>query len=41
MFRQRIAEFETSLSQIEERPLAIIGHGNAFHAMIGRMPEFL
>ena len=37
IFRQRITEFETSLSQIEERPLAIVGHGNAFYAMIGRM----
>ena len=37
VFRQRIAEFETSLSQIEARPLAIVGHGNAFNAMIGRM----
>lgn len=39
IFRQRIAEFEIGLSQIEERPLAIVGHGNAFHAMIGRMLE--
>ena len=37
IFRQRIAEFETSLCQIEARPLAIVGHGNAFHAMIGRL----
>ncbi|MCP4432256.1 MAG: histidine phosphatase family protein, partial [Gammaproteobacteria bacterium] len=37
VFQRRIAEFETGLSQIEERPLAIVGHGNAFNAMIGRM----
>jgi broad specificity phosphatase PhoE len=37
IFLRRIGEFETSLAQIEERPLAIVGHGNAFHAMIGRM----
>ena len=37
VFQQRIAEFETSLSQIEARPLAIVGHGNTFNAMIGRM----
>lgn len=37
LFHQRIAEFEVSLSQVEERPLAIVGHGNAFNAMIGRM----
>ena len=39
IFHQRIAKFETSLNLIEERPLAIVGHGNAFHAMIGRMLE--
>lgn len=37
VFQRRIAEFETALSQIEDRPLAIVGHGNAFNAMIGRM----
>ena len=37
VFRQRIAEFENSLAHIKERPLAIVGHGNAFQAMIGRM----
>lgn len=37
MFQQRIAEFETSLSHIQTRPLAIVGHGNTFHEMIGRM----
>ncbi len=36
-FRQRISEFETGLTEIEQRPLAIVGHGNAFQAMIGRM----
>ena len=37
IFLRRIAEFETSLTEIDERPLAIVGHGNAFQAMIGRM----
>ncbi|MCP3687744.1 MAG: histidine phosphatase family protein [Gammaproteobacteria bacterium] len=37
VFRQRISEFETGLTEIEQRPLAIVGHGNAFQAMIGRM----
>ena len=37
VFLQRIAEFELDLTRIEERPLAIVGHGNAFYAMIGRM----
>lgn len=37
VFQLRIAEFETSLSQIEERPVAIVGHGNAFLEMTGRM----
>ena len=37
VFLQRIAEFEVDLARIEERPLAIVGHGNAFNAMIGRM----
>jgi broad specificity phosphatase PhoE len=39
VFLQRIAEFERSLVQIENRPLAIVGHGNAFKAMTGRMLE--
>jgi broad specificity phosphatase PhoE len=37
VFLQRIAEFDSSLAQIKARPLAVVGHGNAFHAMIGRM----
>ncbi len=37
VFLQRITEFEIDLVRIEERPLAIVGHGNAFYAMIGRM----
>ncbi len=37
VFLQRIAEFERSLAQIDERPLAIVGHGNAFKALTGRM----
>ena len=37
VFLQRIAAFERSLIQIKDRPLAVVGHGNAFHALIGRM----
>jgi len=37
VFLQRIAEFDSSLAQIKDRPLAVVGHGNAFNAMIGRM----
>ena len=37
VFLQRIAAFERSLAQIKDRPLAVVGHGNAFNAMIGRM----
>jgi broad specificity phosphatase PhoE len=36
-FLQRIASFERSLADIETRPLAIVGHGNAFKAMTGLM----
>lgn len=37
IFLHRIDEFKNSLALIKERPLAIVGHGNAFQAMIGRM----
>jgi len=36
VFLQRMAAFERSLAQIRDRPLAVIGHGNAFNALIGR-----
>ncbi len=36
VFLLRMAAFERSLAQIKERPLAIVGHGNAFNALIGR-----
>ncbi|MCH8177699.1 MAG: hypothetical protein IIC09_05800 [Proteobacteria bacterium] len=39
VFLQRIDAFERSLDQIKDRPLAIVGHGNAFKALIGRMME--
>jgi broad specificity phosphatase PhoE len=39
VFLQRIAEFERSLTQIKERPLAIVGHGNAFKALTGHMMD--
>jgi len=36
VFLLRMAAFERSLAQIKERPLAVVGHGNAFNALIGR-----
>lgn len=36
VFLQRMAKFAQDLVQVKERPLAIIGHGNAFNALIGR-----
>jgi broad specificity phosphatase PhoE len=36
VFLQRMAKFAQDLAQVKERPLAIVGHGNAFHALIGR-----
>jgi broad specificity phosphatase PhoE len=36
VFLQRMAKFAQGLTQVKERPLAIVGHGNAFHALIGR-----
>jgi broad specificity phosphatase PhoE len=39
VFRQRIETFDRSLTQIEDRPVAIVGHGNVFRALIGRMME--
>jgi len=36
IFLQRMAKFAQDLAQIKERPLAVIGHGNAFNALIGR-----
>jgi broad specificity phosphatase PhoE len=39
VFLQRINEFDRSLTQIEDRPVAIIGHGNVFRALTGRMME--
>jgi len=39
VFLQRIAAFERNLTQIKERPLAIVGHGNAFKALTGQMMD--
>ncbi len=39
VFLRRIAAFDRSLTQIKDRPLAVVGHGNAFHALIGRMMD--
>ena len=35
-FLRRVAEFKSELARIEQRPLAIVGHGNVFKALIGR-----
>lgn len=34
-FKARIARFVRSLDTIPERPLAVIGHGNAFYEILG------
>ena len=39
VFLLRVAEFERSLAEIKNNPLAIIGHGNVFKALIGRMMD--
>ena len=39
VFRQRIDAFDRGLTRITDRPVAIIGHGNVFRALIGRMME--
>jgi hypothetical protein len=31
-----MAKFAQDLDQVKKRPLAIVGHGNAFNALIGR-----
>lgn len=36
VFKARIAQFVRDLDAISERPLLIVGHGNAFHEIIGR-----
>ena len=39
VFLQRIDAFARSLTQIKDRPVAIVGHGDAFRALIGRTME--
>ena len=39
VFRRRIDAFDRSLTRITDRPVAIVGHGNVFQALIGRMME--
>lgn len=39
VFVERMAGFDRSLRQLTERPLAIVGHGNAFKVLIGRLLE--
>jgi len=39
VFLERIGAFDRGLTRITERPVAIVGHGNVFRALIGRMME--
>lgn len=39
VFRRRIDAFDRDLAQMNDRPVAIVGHGNVFQALIGRMME--
>ena len=39
VFARRIDEFDRSLARIKDRPVAIVGHGNVFRALTGRMLE--
>ncbi|MBE9553888.1 MAG: histidine phosphatase family protein [Proteobacteria bacterium] len=39
VFRRRVDAFDRSLTGITDRPVAIVGHGNLFRALIGRMME--
>ena len=39
VFLQRIDALHRSLAQIKDRPVAIVGHGNVFRALTGRMLE--
>lgn len=36
VFKARIAKFVSHLDTVRERPLLIVGHGNAFNEIIGR-----
>jgi len=37
IFQKRVAEFVTSLNEVDDEPVAIVGHGNAFQEIIGFM----
>jgi len=39
LFLRRITELKRSIASIDNRPLAIVGHGNVFNALIGRMMD--
>ena len=39
VFLQRVAEFVRDLTQIKDRPIAVVGHGNVFMALMGRMMD--
>jgi len=38
-FLRRMAEFGKSIDQVSNRPMAFVGHGNAFKALIGRLMD--
>lgn len=37
LFQSRIARFVATLNEFDEKPVAIVGHGNAFQEIIGFM----
>jgi len=39
VFRRRMDAFDLSLTRIKDKPVAIVGHGNVFRALTGRMLE--
>ena len=39
VFLQRIDALDRSLTQIKDRPVAIVGHSNVFLALTGRLLE--
>ena len=39
VFQERVSTFKTNISNIDERPVAFVGHGNFFQELLGRMLE--
>lgn len=39
VFRRRVDAFDRDLTRLTDRPVAIVGHGNLFQALIGRMMQ--